>query len=859
MDFLIPTTGHSGTFLLLCEFCEISGPSVVSVFPQQPNITQQLDDFSLRILSVDVMQGQEIESMESYLSSDSQSVVSVHELSAHAAVYSFCLFDTEARGNVRPLVLSLVSKTSNSLMIYYEEVMSHLAYLASCLRVAAAVTVISDCLDCCFSILFSITNILVSNNSDENSRIGDVKNLRKRMTFLLNFAKLNCRIFEFLHEKYDGFSALGPSLPTLEAMTSSIKFLERLATLSESRIPVKNTQDPEEFWSYFNFKGAFFSLKLPVLFTDLECFQKPISSCLRKIPELCSLFYPFVFNSTKEDVLLGPLSPPKLAQLLLPLEEIPQSVDGQLKTISDYFLIGNIIQSSSFGTSCTSSLFSSPSNTTTDKEAVSPTFALNSLDSASSSFFDIDVLSDETSVHYHSCDETTNSSPVDVPFRTTSKLPFGFQTPPERSDSFLFFSEQSLSVPHHSEMNSPKGRLTRRSSRHFLGMPSFEVPKFLSFSSSDFYRPRLHTLRNSSRIAGKLPLSDVFSLPQLCFKCNDLLHPLPALLNSGVDCRRYFATWKFYPRLVYSILIGRPLVLICSRSYLEIGFSIAHSLLPFSFLSPAQSVRYVPSLVEARKYLSSKDLAPISIVPPLTVALPITLPENERRFSISSEVCALSENKPVYISDYASTVFVDKLARASQSKSTPAHHWVADLPVYRGLEYLRDRHPETPKRTTCLLNVIKDFSTCYTCDGSFLAAVHSELSLVATKASLFISMFKPTLVLPPLLNSPRSSPTPAPGQGGFLRGLFSRGRSRSDAQRLEKRTPSSDLLSPTRDEQTHAHYSQIVDEILTVLGVPINSSDRNIVLFFALRMSLIKFPLRLDKFMVQDTSAAVYQ
>ncbi|KAL0235926.1 hypothetical protein GEMRC1_002508 [Eukaryota sp. GEM-RC1] len=388
-----------------------------------------------------------------------------------------------------------------------------------------------------------------------------------------------------------------------------------------------------------------------------------------------------------------------------------------------------------------------------------------------------------------------------------------------------------------------------------------EIPRLLAFSAADFSRPKNLLLKSCYQVYRKHPLSDTFSLAKVSYKITDSLRPLPGLFDAGKKCRKYFQNFKLFGHAVYSLLIGRPLVLLSSRPYLDLAFDISNALLIFSYFPPNSSIRFCPGHTQARLYLSSRDLAPISIVPPSSVVLPPSRDvkgQTRDRSQSLSHLIEPSANGPVFISDFASIMYIDRLATSAsptlsqkqplKPKAKAQPQWTAELPLYRGSQYLVKNTPKhVENKLPCLLDSLRDSSFLFQSDAAFITFVHSELRHFTAKAYTFLTLFKATLIIPPIVSPTKRSQPSSPKSPTGIKGLF---RRKSFIKEFRHEGMEGvEVLTPSADEISFHHYANVVDEILSVLNVPVSGSDRNILLNFALRLSLNSSCLRLDKFL----------
>ncbi|KAL0235579.1 hypothetical protein GEMRC1_002161 [Eukaryota sp. GEM-RC1] len=404
-----PSDGITSPSMSLCEFCEVDGPKVIEYFSSDFTTKPVgIDNFAISVLSVDLTQRKEITSLEDLLANDHHSVVAVPDLKCHAFVYNFHLYDVNARGNVRPLVLSLFHPSSSVLMLHHRDLLKHLVFLSSCLRFACSITVISDILRSCFDLLYTLTLELLEKDPAEVVSSLFYKHLRKRILSNQSLAMLNFTIGKALYSQFSRFSILKVPLPTIDDIYTAIKFIDRLVSLSESRVPVVSSTDPNDFSAYFSFSSSFFSLDNPEPVPVDVLITKPLSTGLSPISSVCSLCYPYLFTSNNQPLLLGPVHPVRLMELLMPFDFAFQDLSDSNSL--DYFLIGNIVQSPvpSASIDRCPPIPPPPRLEHFSKEAISPS-TLD--DGVVDGIISADNCSDLSNDTFHSC-----SSPIDSPY-----------------------------------------------------------------------------------------------------------------------------------------------------------------------------------------------------------------------------------------------------------------------------------------------------------------------------------------------------------------------------------------------------------------------------------------------------------
>ncbi|KAL0206986.1 hypothetical protein P9112_012697 [Eukaryota sp. TZLM1-RC] len=913
MDFFVgDQSDFKGSILCLCEFCEQKGPSVIECFPSVPaSLSSLLDSFALRVLSVDVSNRKELKSADDVLVSDSHSVIDVPDLNAYAFVYNFCLTDISARGSTRPLIIALITKSSTLLMLHHREVLSHLSSLANSLRLSSSLTLLSDVLSSNLSLFYNIslllqssTNSSVSNEPAPTSpnvmsviKSDEFVSLKRTINSLTKMAKLSLDIYILLLNDLNVlFDKFPCTFPDSHDVMIAMELIERLCALSESRIPVVSDLEVNSFLDYFKVSDLSISINQDLIkpFTTEQIINKPIQIEFRRIPEVTHHVYPFIFNKNNSSYLLGPFDSPRLGELLLPFDLSPSKCLDQSQHSPNpnpnpglnYFLIGNVFQTPSpvsfnHNVSRSFKFFPPPPPPRMDSEAISPsTLDLEDTNSNLPSEYE------SPSEVYHSCG--SNDSPNEIGFSNTKRHSFAYSDSfrPSRAPSSCSNGSMDASLFHSASFyQTPPDPSSKAVNFDLVDLEKTpksgpEIPKLLKFCPADFQRPRLQLLCSNWQILQKLPIDKTFSLPQVAFKCSDIVHPLPSLGDAGKNSRLYFSKFSFYSHLAYTILIGRPLVLLSSRTFLEAAFRLANSLLIFSQVPPSHSINFIPSVSEARRYLSKREFSCITIVPPSAVVLPKDnrVSTRDRSFSLTEP---LDHDRAVFISDSASTLYVDKLMLASSVKGKATKNgskqWIAELPVYRGVEYLKKvgKFDEKRQNHYCLVDLFSSLSRVYTSDPSFITAVHAHLSIFATKASIFLNLFRSALLVPPVLSTKKltfGGDEKGSEKGSMLSSIFRRRSSvsynhktvpnqvKKDKNLTESRRNSLpvETVSSSSDDMTLLHYSQIVDEIIEMLNVSRHGSDRNILLHFALSLSAHDSCLKLHKFLHSECVSSVY-
>ncbi|XP_077976951.1 guanine nucleotide exchange protein smcr8a-like [Glandiceps talaboti] len=107
-------------FILIAEFSEQEGPRPLITIPTDGEGKFDLNAFAVKIMAVDY---QMLGSSNFTVAGDTQIVLEEEKERAHAYVHHFTLYDTEARGFVRPFCMAYVTPDRRKIMDNFEELL----------------------------------------------------------------------------------------------------------------------------------------------------------------------------------------------------------------------------------------------------------------------------------------------------------------------------------------------------------------------------------------------------------------------------------------------------------------------------------------------------------------------------------------------------------------------------------------------------------------------------------------------------------------------------------------------------------------------------------------------------------------
>ncbi|XP_052087227.1 guanine nucleotide exchange protein smcr8a-like [Mytilus californianus] len=117
--------------IVIAEFSELEGPKPVITIPNDRDIHFNINDFTVRIMSVDLgSSGQQGFNMPE----DSQVMMSDTKENVYAFVHHFFLLDKQARGYSRPFAISYVTPDQRKLLNFYEEISCNFKKIARYLK-----------------------------------------------------------------------------------------------------------------------------------------------------------------------------------------------------------------------------------------------------------------------------------------------------------------------------------------------------------------------------------------------------------------------------------------------------------------------------------------------------------------------------------------------------------------------------------------------------------------------------------------------------------------------------------------------------------------------------------------------------
>ncbi|ELT95887.1 hypothetical protein CAPTEDRAFT_224419 [Capitella teleta] len=132
-------------FILIAEFSEREGPKPVITIPtnccQKAKNGFDLNDFSVRLMSVDF---QTVAGDSFALSEDSYVLVSETKYGIYAYVHHFTLYDSQARGFVRPFCMAFVTPDHGKLIASHKEMASEFSKVSHCFKYGNLLLFVKD-------------------------------------------------------------------------------------------------------------------------------------------------------------------------------------------------------------------------------------------------------------------------------------------------------------------------------------------------------------------------------------------------------------------------------------------------------------------------------------------------------------------------------------------------------------------------------------------------------------------------------------------------------------------------------------------------------------------------------------------
>lgn len=117
--------------IVIAEFSELEGPKPVITIPNDRDTHFDINDFTVRIMSVDQgSSGQQ----SFHMPEDSQVLMSDTKENVYAFVHQFVLLDKQARGYSRPFAISYVTPDQRKLLNFYEEISTNFKKIARYLK-----------------------------------------------------------------------------------------------------------------------------------------------------------------------------------------------------------------------------------------------------------------------------------------------------------------------------------------------------------------------------------------------------------------------------------------------------------------------------------------------------------------------------------------------------------------------------------------------------------------------------------------------------------------------------------------------------------------------------------------------------
>eukprot|EP01117_Protostelium_nocturnum_P012067 TRINITY_DN4419_c0_g2_i1.p1 TRINITY_DN4419_c0_g2~~TRINITY_DN4419_c0_g2_i1.p1 ORF type:complete len:745 (+),score=246.14 TRINITY_DN4419_c0_g2_i1:157-2391(+) len=114
-------------FILLSEFSELEGPVPLWIIPDKgsPQKNFNINDFVLRITSVDNQNKPQDNPLSTMDSKDTQMVITQSKEEATAYVHHFSLLDIFARGYLRPVSMSYITRDAKKIMNHFDDFLAH--------------------------------------------------------------------------------------------------------------------------------------------------------------------------------------------------------------------------------------------------------------------------------------------------------------------------------------------------------------------------------------------------------------------------------------------------------------------------------------------------------------------------------------------------------------------------------------------------------------------------------------------------------------------------------------------------------------------------------------------------------------
>ncbi|CAH1799242.1 unnamed protein product [Owenia fusiformis] len=128
---LKPTIEHD--FILMAEFSELEGPKPLITVPSDCGTTLDLNAFVVRVMSTDYQTTPQT-SGHFTIMEDTSVVMNDSKFGISAFAYHFTLYDTEARGFVRPFCMCYVTADHRKIMPFYKEMSDELKKVSRYLK-----------------------------------------------------------------------------------------------------------------------------------------------------------------------------------------------------------------------------------------------------------------------------------------------------------------------------------------------------------------------------------------------------------------------------------------------------------------------------------------------------------------------------------------------------------------------------------------------------------------------------------------------------------------------------------------------------------------------------------------------------
>lgn len=127
-----PSSTFENDFILLSEFSEMVGPKPIFTIPMQHNSKFDLNEFAVRIMSVDCVSIMQTTDFSSFnIAGDIQVVLTESKEGAVAYVHHFVLYDICARGFVRPYCLAYITRNHTELMAKFNDLLGYFQTVSS--------------------------------------------------------------------------------------------------------------------------------------------------------------------------------------------------------------------------------------------------------------------------------------------------------------------------------------------------------------------------------------------------------------------------------------------------------------------------------------------------------------------------------------------------------------------------------------------------------------------------------------------------------------------------------------------------------------------------------------------------------